>query len=121
MAMSPSGCGGFGGYDGSGDSGGDGDARFAAAVACPGGTTDYAMSAAWAFEAWDGTPILCALTAIKAPFSFLPSTLGRRGAGGGGRGAGGSASGAVRPAAAAGRYTSWHGRLEVRCGSRACA
>ncbi|CAN0090629.1 unnamed protein product [Laminaria digitata] len=126
LAMSPSGggiggsYGGYGGYGG----GGGGDARIASAVACPGGNTDYAVSAAWAFEAWDGSPILCTLTAMKAPFSFLPPTVGRRDAsrGGGGGGSGtGSASGAGRPAAAGGGHTSWHGRLEVRCGSRACA
>lgn len=81
-------------------SGRGGDARAAAAVACPFGNTDYAVSTAWAFEAWDGTPLLCALTAMKAPFSSLPS-------GGGGPAAGGKPS--------------WHGRLEVRCGSLACS
>ncbi|CAN0455283.1 unnamed protein product, partial [Hapterophycus canaliculatus] len=83
------------------DSGGrGGDSRAAAAVECPVGNTDYAVSLAWVFEAWDGTPFLCALTAMKAPFSILSS--GRGGGGGGGG------------------QPSWCGRLEVRCGSRAC-
>lgn len=78
------------------------DTRAAAAVACPFGNTDYAVSAAWAFEAWDGTPILCALTAMKAPFFSLPP--------------GGGAAGGER-----GGKPSWYGRLEVRCGSLACS
>ena len=86
-------------------SGRGGDARAAAAVPCPLGNTDYAVSTAWAFEAWDGTPVLCALTAIKAPFSSLPS-------GGGAGGAAGRERAGV---------PSWHGRLEVRCGSLACS
>lgn len=79
------------------------DARAAAAVACPFGNTDYAVSTAWAFEAWDGTPVLCALTAMKAPFSSLSPR-------------GGAAAGGER-----GDKPSWHGRLEVRCGSLACS
>lgn len=83
-----------------------GDSRAAAAVACPAGNTDYAVSTAWAFEAWDGTPVLCALTAMKAPFCVLPTAFGGGGGGGGGVGNG---------------LPSWHGRLEVRCGSHACS
>ncbi|CAB1120325.1 unnamed protein product [Ectocarpus sp. CCAP 1310/34] len=79
------------------------DARAAAAVECPVGNTDYAVSSAWVFQAWDGTPVLCALTAMKAPFSLPHAT------GGGGKGRGGG-----------GGQPSWYGRLEVRCGSRAC-
>lgn len=79
------------------------DARAAAAVECPVGNTDYAVSSAWVFQACDGTPVLCALTAMKAPFSLLHAT------GGGGKGRGGG-----------GGQPSWYGRLEVRCGSRAC-
>eukprot|EP00903_Cladosiphon_okamuranus_P018229 g16768.t1 len=93
LAMLPASC----------ESGRGGDTRAAAAVACPFGNTDYAVSTAWAFEAWDGTPVLCALTAMKAPFSSLPS-------GGGGAAAEGERGG----------EPSWHGRLEVRCGSLAC-
>lgn len=89
-----------------GDSGSrGGDSRAAAAVACPAGNTDYAVSTAWAFEAWDGTPVLCALTAMKAPLCVLPAAFG-----GGGGGVG---DGDGQP--------SWHGRLEVRCGSHACS
>lgn len=88
--------------DGSGSRGGH--SRAAAAVACPFGNTDYAVSTAWAFEAWDGTPVLCALTAMKAPFCLLPPAFGGGGDGGGHV-----------------LQLSWHGRLEVRCGSHACA
>lgn len=87
------------GQAGRGYSSRGGDSRAAAAVECPVGNTDYAVSLAWMFEAWDGTPFLCALTAMKAPFSVLPPG---RGGGGGGQ-------------------PSWFGRLEVRCGSRACS
>lgn len=90
LAMLPASC-------QSGIGGRGGDSRGAAAVVCPSGNTDYAVSAAWAFEAWDGTPVLCALTAMKAPFSSL-SPGGERGS---------------KP--------SWYGRLEVRCGSLACS
>lgn len=89
---------------GGGGRGGD-DARAAAAVECPVGNTDYAVSSAWVFQAWDGTPVLCALTAMKAPFSLLHAPQ----EGGGGKGGG---EGGGQP--------SWYGRLEVRCGSRAC-
>lgn len=93
----------------SASSGGDsgsrgGDSRAAAAVACPFGNTDYAVSTAWAFKAWDGTPVLCALTAMKAPFFLLPPAVGGGGGGGGRVG-----------------QPSWYGRLEVRCGSHACS
>lgn len=84
-------------------------AAAAAAVACPGGNTDYAVSAAWAFEAWDGTPVLLALTAMKAPFSSLPAATPKAGSDAGGRGGGGG-----------GGQASWYGRMEVRCGSPAC-
>ncbi len=88
-----------GGWGGGGSRGGD--SRAAAAVACPFGNTDYAVSTAWAFEAWDGTPVLCALTAMKAPFSLPPAA---QAGGGGGE-----------------REPSWYGRFEVRCGSHACS
>ncbi|CBJ33764.1 expressed unknown protein [Ectocarpus siliculosus] len=71
------------------------DARSAAAVECPVGNTDYAVSSAWVFQAWDGTPVLCALTVMKAPFSLLQAS------GGGGKGRGGG-----------GEQPSWYGRLE---------
>ena len=106
LSMSPaSSC---GGGSGSGSGGGSrgGDSRAAAAVDCPVGNTDYAVSTAWAFEAWDGTPVLCALTAMKAPFSLPPAARSPRGGGGGGGGE---------------RRPSWHGRFEVRCGSHACS
>lgn len=90
LAMLPASC-------GNGVGGRGGDARVAAAVACPSGNTDYGVSVAWAFEAWDGTPVLCAVTAMKAPFSLLP------------------------PAGERGGKPSWHGRLEVRCSSLACS
>lgn len=99
LAMSGSGSGARGG---SGSRG----AAVAAAVVCPGGNTDYTVSAAWAFEAWDGTPVLCTLTAMKAPFSLVPSVgVGRKDAG---------------PGAAGGGQSCWYGRVEVRCGSPAC-
>lgn len=92
---------------------GTADARVAAAIRCPGGNTDYNISAGWAFEAWDGTPVLCAVTAMKAPFSYiLPSaTEVKKGIAEGGAGDGGS----DEPRQA------WRGRMEVRCGSQACA
>lgn len=84
------------------------DPRVEASVECPGKNTDYAVSAAWAFEAWDGTPVLCAITAMKAPFA--------RSFGGGINGG----SGGVMNRNASETW-SWCGRMEVRCGSRACA
>lgn len=86
------------------------DVRASASVRCPGGVTDYSVSAAWAFEAWDGSPVLCALTAMKAPFSHLLFSTGGGGGGSdsrcGGRGE---------------QCWTWCGRMEVRCGSQACA
>lgn len=78
----------------------------AATVACPIGASDYAMSIAWAFEAWDGTPVLCSLTAMKAPFSFAQPSRGH-------------ANGAAHQVGE--EQASWFGRMEVRCGSCACA
>lgn len=69
-----------------------------ATVACPRGNTDYAMSEAWALEAWDGTPVLVSLSAMKAPFAFSFSFDYDRGQ----------------------EKTSWFGRMEMRCASHAC-
>lgn len=67
-----------------------------ATVACPRGNTDYSMSKAWALEAWDGTPVLVSLSAMKAPFSFsFDDDRGQE-------------------------NTSWFGRMEMRCASHAC-
>lgn len=134
--------GGRGAHDGIviGGAVGEANPRVLASVRCPGGNTDYAVSAAWAFEAWDGTPVLCALTAMKAPFSYVsPSSSS-------------SASSSYSPsssspyavaaskgaasAASSGSRTGdgwvgggqdgeqqqvWNGRMEFRCGSQACA
>ena len=89
---------------GSDGSGACGSRAAMAAVACPRGNTDYAVSEAWAFEAWDGTPVLCTLTAMKAPFSFGAPTAGGYSPIWGG----------------AGGIVSWFGRMEMRCGSYAC-
>lgn len=100
------------------------DARESASVRCPYGNTDYAVAAAWAFEAWDGTPLLCAITALKAPFSRpLHAETGTQEARvmmGSGRG-GGVDNGGAGDIGAPGQLWSWCGRMEVRCGSPACA
>ncbi|CAN0022076.1 unnamed protein product [Sphacelaria rigidula] len=98
--------GGRGAHDGIviGGAVGEANPRVLASVRCPGGNTDYAVSAAWAFEAWDGTPVLCALTAMKAPFSG--SRTGDGWVGGGQDGE---------------QQQVWNGRMEFRCGSQACA
>lgn len=97
-------------FFGGGGGGGLFDSRAAAAVECPFGNTDYALSAAWAFKAWDGTPVLCTLTAMKAPFSFMPASAG-------GVGGGRDAGSAVKRQIRGNQSPSWHGRMEVRCAS----
>lgn len=91
----------------------DADPRASAVVRCPGGNTDYAVSAAWAFEAWDGSPVLCALTAMKTPFSYVFTASGKDSATR--RNGDGGAVGCCE------QQQTWCGRMEVRCGSLACA
>lgn len=122
-----------------GGAAGEANPRVLASVRCPGGNTDYAVSAAWAFEAWDGTPILCALTAMKAPFSYvLPSssstpsslspssssphaTAASKGAALAASSGSRTGDGLERGGQDGEHQQAWSGRMEFRCGSQACA
>ena len=63
-------------------------------------STDYSLTAAWAFETWQGSSIAAQLSAIKQPYGYT--------------------SNAADDSDAAGAAHAWTGRLELRCSSHQC-